>query len=172
MSESYDILPIIISTRAAAGSRGDETTAKVQQLAADLGFSCRQALVVADGTPVERALVQALDPHGETEPPAVILTCGGTGLTPDDRTPEYTADLLDKEIPGLMEALRAHGRGYTPLAALSRGVAGVAGSTVIVNLPGSPKAVAQGAEVLAELLPHLCNQVADIRTGHEWGAGA
>src|SRR5699024_7463014 len=119
----------------------------------------RLPLVVADGEPLQTVLRQLLDHH----PPAVILTSGGTGLTPDDLTPEQTAPLLDKQIPGIMEALRAHGRTKTPLAALSRGVAGVAGSTVIVNLPGSPKAVAEGTEVLAQLLPHLCDQVADLR---------
>ncbi|WP_258934975.1 molybdopterin-binding protein [Nesterenkonia pannonica] len=77
--------------------------------------------------------------------------------------------LLDKEIPGIMEAVRAHGRAKNPLAALSRGIAGVTGRTAIINLPGSPKAVREGMEVLAPLLPHLCDQIADIRAHEDWG---
>lgn len=161
------IAPVIVSTRAAHGQRADQSAPVIVESAERLGFACRPPVIIPDGEGVLAALselVVQISPH-------VIITSGGTGMTPDDLTPEYTLPLLDKEIPGVMEALRAHGRERSPLAVLSRGVAGVAeGGTVIVNLPGSPKAVREGMEVLEEILPHLCDQVADLRPSHEWGS--
>jgi cyclic pyranopterin phosphate synthase len=92
--------------------------------------------------------------------PAVIITTGGTGMSATDRTPEATSELLDRQLPGVMEAIRARGLASTPLAALSRGLAGSAGGTVIVNLPGSTGGVEDGLAVLDEVLPHLVAQVA------------
>ena len=163
-SQARVIAPVIVSTRAATGEREDESAPIIAQFAEQIGFICRPPVVIPDGEGVLAALSELLV-HVE---PAVIITSGGTGLTPDDLTPEYTKPMLDKEIPGLVEAIRAHGRTKNPLAAISRGVAGVKDSTVIINLPGSPKAVREGMEVLVQLLPHLCDQVADIRDGH-WG---
>lgn len=159
------IAAVIVSTRSAAGHREDLVTPHIAELADQLGYRCRPTQVIPDGQAVGTELSRML----AESPPEVILTSGGTGVTPDDLTPEHTSPLLDKHLPGVMEALRAHGRTVTPLAGLSRGVAGVAGSTVIINLPGFPGAVAQGAEVLSELLPHLCDQVADIRAPDSWG---
>ncbi|NLS10938.1 MogA/MoaB family molybdenum cofactor biosynthesis protein [Nesterenkonia sp. MY13] len=163
-AEARVIAPVIVSTRAATGEREDESAPIIAQFAEQIGFICRPPVIIPDGEGVLAALSELLV---QIEP-AVIITSGGTGLTPDDLTPEYTKPMLDKEIPGVVEAIRAHGRTKNPLAALSRGVAGVKDSTVIINLPGSPKAVREGMEVLVELLPHLCDQVADIRDGH-WG---
>lgn len=160
------IAPVIVSTRAATGQREDESAPVIAEFAESIGFGCRPPVVIPDGEGVLAALSELLVQVA----PAVIITSGGTGLTPDDLTPEYTTPLLDKEIPGIMEAVRAHGRSRNPLASLSRGVAGVAEGTVIVNLPGSPKAVREGMEVLAGLLPHLCDQVADIRRHDDWGS--
>ncbi|WP_147105156.1 MogA/MoaB family molybdenum cofactor biosynthesis protein [Nesterenkonia populi] len=160
------IAPVIVSTRAATGQRKDESAPVIAELASEIGFVCRPPVIIPDGEGVLAALSELLV---QTEP-QVIVTSGGTGLTPDDLTPEYTVPLLDKEIPGIMEAVRAHGRAQNPLASLSRGVAGVAGRTVVVNLPGSPKAVREGMEVLVPLLPHLCDQVADIRAHDDWGS--
>lgn len=162
--EARVIAPVIVSTRAATGEREDESAPIIAEFAATIGFATRPPVVIPDGEGVLAALSELLV---QIEP-AVIITSGGTGLTPDDLTPEYTKPMLDKEIPGVVEAIRAHGRTKNPLAALSRGVAGVKDRTVIINLPGSPKAVREGMEVLVELLPHLCDQVADIRDGH-WG---
>ena len=169
MTTDYDptarvVAPVIVSTRAATGQREDKSAPIIAEFAESIGFISRPPVIIPDGEGVLAALSELLV---QIEP-AVIITSGGTGLTPDDLTPEFTTPMLDKEIPGVMEAIRAHGRRATPMAAISRGVAGVKDSTVIVNLPGSPNAVRQGMEVLVELLPHLCDQVADIRDGH-WG---
>ncbi|WP_245554890.1 MogA/MoaB family molybdenum cofactor biosynthesis protein [Nesterenkonia alba] len=162
------IAPVIVSTRAATGVHEDLSAPIIAEYAATIGFICRPPVIIPDGEGVLAALSELLV---QVEP-AVIITSGGTGLTPDDLTPEYTVPLLDKEIPGIMEAVRAHGRSKNVLASLSRGVAGVAEGTVVINLPGSPKAVREGMEVLTELLPHLCDQVADIRAHEDWGASA
>ncbi len=154
------IAPVIVSTSAATGRREDESAPIIAEFAHQIGFGCRPPVIIPDGEGVLAALSELLVQIA----PAVIVTSGGTGLTPDDLTPEYTLPLLDKEIPGIMEAVRAHGRQSNRYAALSRGVAGVTENTVIVNLPGSPRAVRQGMEVVSELLPHLCDQVDDIRT--------
>lgn len=164
-TEQRTIAAVIVSTRSAAGHRDDLVAPHIAELAHHLGYHCREPLIIPDGQSVGAELSRLL----AHSPPEVLLTSGGTGVTPDDLTPEHTSPLLDKQLPGVMEALRAHGRTKTPLAALSRGVAGVGGSTVIINLPGSPRAVAQAGEVLSELLPHLCDQVADIRPSETWG---
>lgn len=161
------IAPVIVSTRAATGVTEDRSAPVIAEYAEKIGFFARPPVLIPDGEGVLAALSELLV---QIEP-AVIITSGGTGLTPDDMTPEFTKPILDKEIPGIMEAVRAHGRTKNPLASLSRGVAGVTGKTVIVNLPGSPKAVREGMEVLIELLPHLCDQVADIRDHEAWGNG-
>ena len=159
------IAPVIVSTRAATGQRQDLSAPIIAEFAEQIGFAARPPVIIPDGEGVLAALSELLV---QVEP-AVIITSGGTGLTPDDLTPEYTLPLLDKEMPGVVEAVRTHARTTNPLAALNRGMAGVAESTVIINLPGSPHAVRLGMEVIAELLPALCDQVADIRASDKWG---
>jgi len=157
---------VVASTRAAAGTYEDRSGPIISEWLAAEGFEPLPVRVVPDGPEVRAALERML-----AEGVRVLITSGGTGLTRDDRTPEITAALLDKEVPGIMEAIRAAGRPHTPLAALSRGVAGVADGTFIINLPGSPGGVRDGLTVLQPLIEHICTQLEGHRdAGHE-GAG-
>ena len=144
---------LVASTRAAAGTRDDTTGPVIAAWLAERGYRA-SVTVVADAD-----VASALDPIIAAGP-AVVITTGGTGMSPTDRTPEATTALLDRELPGIPEAIRARGLAHTPKAALSRGVAGTVGGTLIVNLPGSTGGVKDGLAVLDELLEHLVAQVA------------
>jgi molybdenum cofactor synthesis domain-containing protein len=147
-------LAITVSNRAAAGEYEDRSGPVLVTLLARAGCSADGPRVVPDGEPVEAALRQAV-----TEGYDVVVTTGGTGLTPTDRTPEMTRRVLSAEIPGIAEAIRAAGvAAGVPAAMLSRGVAGLAGRTLIVNLPGSTGGVKDGMAVLASVLSHAVDQ--------------
>jgi molybdenum cofactor synthesis domain-containing protein len=152
---------IVASTRAAAGDTEDRTGPVIAQWLAERDWQVDSPRIVADGQPVADALADALAENSQ-----LIVTTGGTGLSPDDRTPEMTGPLLDREIPGFMEELRRRGAVHAPTALLTRGHAGVAGQSVIVNLPGSLGGVRDGLDILGGILDHLLDQLAGGKTGH------
>ena len=148
-------LAVTVSNRAAAGVYEDRSGPVLARLLAEAGCAVDGPLVVPDGEPVEAALRDAVAAGYH-----VVVTTGGTGLTPGDRTPEMTRRVLDREVPGIAEAIRAAGLAAgVPAAMLSRGLAGLAGRVLIVNLAGSTGGVRDGMAVLAPVLRHAVDQV-------------
>jgi molybdenum cofactor synthesis domain-containing protein len=148
-------LAVTVSNRAAAGVYEDKSGPVLADLLGQAGCDVDGPVVVPDGAPVEAALRDAILAGYD-----VVVTTGGTGLTPGDLTPEMTRLVLDLEIPGIPEAIRAAGvAAGVPSAVLSRGAAGLAGTTLIVNLPGSTGGVRDGMAVLTGLLEHAVDQV-------------
>jgi len=145
---------VVASNRASAGVYADRTGPIIVGWLRDRGYQTPDPVVVPDGSPVRNAVAGAV-----AEAVDVVLTTGGTGISPTDRTPEATEPLLDRQLPGLAGAIRSAGLPQVPTAVLSRGLAGVAGRTLVVNLPGSTGGVRDGLGVLDGVLGHAVEQL-------------
>jgi molybdenum cofactor synthesis domain-containing protein len=146
---------VTVSDRSHGGLRHDESGPLLASLLRDIGFGTADVVVVPDDADaIEAALRGAVDSGID-----LVVTTGGTGFAPRDVTPEATRRVLDREAPGLAEALRQHNRDRVPTTILSRAVAGTAGRSIVVNLPGSPSGVRDGVDVLAPVIGHAIVQL-------------
>ena len=153
---------VTISDSAAAGTRVDRSGPAVRERLEQLGWQVPVAEVLADDRAAIGARLAALADAGEVD---AIFTTGGTGVAARDVTPEAARDVLDREIPGFGEVMRARGRASTPLAALSRSLGGTRGRVLIVTLPGSPKGAVESLDAIVELVPHVLDLIQG-RTAH------
>lgn len=154
MTDDRRACVVVASNRAAAGVYPDRTGPVIAAWLRERGFETPDPVVVPDGSPVREAVAEAV-----TDAVDVVLTSGGTGITPTDRTPEAVEPLLDRRLPGLADAIRNAGLPQVPTAVLSRGVAGAAGGTLVVTLPGSTGGVRDGLGVLDGVLAHAVEQL-------------
>lgn len=158
---------ITVSTRGAAGERTDESGPAMREGLESAGHEVVSAALVPDDVAkIANAILEAIRSGAN-----VVLTSGGTGLSPNDVTPEATRHVIDREVPGISEALRARSLAKTPHGMLSRGIAGAVGASLVVNLPGSPRAVRESLETLLPVLPHAVELLAGEtgESGHARG---
>ncbi|MCW3020621.1 MAG: mog [Solirubrobacterales bacterium] len=154
---------ITISTSKAAGEGEDESGPRLAALAEGLGAQ----IAGQDLIPDERELIEARLRHwSDDERCELVLTTGGTGLAPNDLTPEATLAVIDREVPGIAEAMRAASRPHTPNWMLSRAVAGVRGSSLVINFPGSPRSIEETGAAIGDALPHALALLAGGRPAH------
>jgi molybdenum cofactor synthesis domain-containing protein len=155
-------LVLTASDRSAAGERDDTSGSLVAARLEALGMTVDRQVVPDEQVEIEAAIAAATEAH------RLVVTTGGTGLTPRDVTPQATRAVVDYEVPGLAEAMRAAGRRSTPMADLSRGIVGVRARSLVVNLPGSPRGAVESLDAIVEVLPHALETLAgpfDHRVG-------
>lgn len=147
---------LTVSDSVTQGTRDDESGALAQRILMENDIDeVKRAYVADDAEAISKSLIDLVESGVD-----LVVTTGGTGLGPRDVTPEATKAILEREAPGVPELMRAAGVAHTPLAALARGVAGVRGRTLVVNLPGSPRAVRESLDALLPVLPHALALVA------------
>lgn len=154
---------ITMSDKGYAGEREDVSGPVLADLTEAMGAQVVHREIVPDE---EEAIAELLMKLADEERVDLVLTTGGTGVTPRDVTPEATSTIIERQVPGLAEVLRFEGYRQTPLAVISRGIAGIRGRTLIVNLPGNPKAVREGMETLTPILPHTIQMIRGQHTEH------
>jgi len=159
------IAVLTVSDRAAAGVYRDRGGPSVETyVETQLTAVVAMTAVVPDEREQIAALLRRWADRGDVD---IILTTGGTGVAPRDVTPEATLDVIEKDVPGLAEAMRAASRKVTPYAMLSRGIAGIRGRTLIINLPGNPKAVKENLDAVVMVLTHAVDLLQDAAAGHD-----
>ena len=154
---SFKVALIVLSDRAASGERPDGCIPVMKERLGDVYSIVRESVLPDDPAALQAQLIELAD----SRPADLVITSGGTGLSPRDRTPQATAAVLDYEVPGIAEAIRVAALPSVKTAMLSRALAGVRDRTLVINLPGSPKAVAEALDVVLPVLPHALELLAD-----------